>query len=351
MNEVRIINKVEKLHLFSKYKKIILFGSGGTCNLFLEQFSKNNQDIAYCVDNNQALWGKTVSLFSIRNPNSLLSEFKEKIYIIVTSAYYAEIKCQLQKMGFIEYVNFCSYSYVNNHFESFLIRRYQNIHRNERAFIIGNGPSLRISDVEKLQNEITFGCNKIFLAFQETNWRPTYYALIDSMVMRNDNKKIQEIPSHKFISNSLKQYFSQEEGVCWLKDKGDRKFSDDIVQKAAGRYTVMFFIFQIAYFMGFTELYLLGVDFNYKDTQITGEQSSFGDIIGINQGEVNHFHHDYYKKGEKWNVPKINEQYISFQTAHEFLNTNGVKVYNASRETKLDVFPIVDFDTLVFKKM
>ena len=52
-------------------------------------------------------------------------------------------------------------------------------HRGQRCFVIGNGPSLRISDLQVLHElgEICFGFNKIYLAFSETDFRPTYYVV------------------------------------------------------------------------------------------------------------------------------------------------------------------------------
>ena len=40
-------------------------------------------------------------------------------------------------------------------------------HRGERCFILGNGPSLKRTDLSKLRNETTFGLNRIYLAFPE----------------------------------------------------------------------------------------------------------------------------------------------------------------------------------------
>jgi hypothetical protein len=50
------------------------------------------------------------------------------------------------------------------------IRRLQslkNVHNGRRAFIIGNGPSLKQTDLSRLKNEFTFGLNRIYLLFPE----------------------------------------------------------------------------------------------------------------------------------------------------------------------------------------
>lgn len=48
-----------------------------------------------------------------------------------------------------------------------------------RAFIIGNGPSLNVSTLERLKGEVCFGVNRIHLIYPQTSWRPTYWLLMD----------------------------------------------------------------------------------------------------------------------------------------------------------------------------
>jgi len=73
------------------------------------------------------------------------------------------------------------------------IKKLKNIHKNKRAFIIGNGPSLCISDLDRLKDEVTFACNKIYLAFDQTDWRPTYLFLADTMVAKNNVERIESL--------------------------------------------------------------------------------------------------------------------------------------------------------------
>ena len=44
-----------------------------------------------------------------------------------------------------------------------------------RAFIVGNGPSLRNTNLDKLIGEVSFGCNNVHLIYKQTKWRPTHY--------------------------------------------------------------------------------------------------------------------------------------------------------------------------------
>ncbi len=43
----------------------------------------------------------------------------------------------------------------------------KDVHKGKRAFIVGNGPSLKQTDLSKLKNEVTFAMNCFYLAFPE----------------------------------------------------------------------------------------------------------------------------------------------------------------------------------------
>ena len=50
----------------------------------------------------------------------------------------------------------------------------KDIHRGRRAFIIGNGPSLKQTDLSKLKGEITFAMNRFYLAFPDLGFTTSY---------------------------------------------------------------------------------------------------------------------------------------------------------------------------------
>ncbi len=82
-----------------------------------------------------------------------------------------------------------------------LLKSFKDKHKNKRAFILGNGPSLKLEDIEKLDSEITFAANKIYLLFNETKWRPTYYFVEDDLVFRQNYEEI------KAVKNTTKFFF------------------------------------------------------------------------------------------------------------------------------------------------
>lgn len=235
------------------------------------------------------------------------------------------------------------------------ISRFRECHKHARGFIIGSGPSLKIEDLDRLKNEITFACNKIYLAFDQTDWRPTYYSVIDSMVARNNARVIDRQKLLKIFSNSIRSNFAGSRDIFWLKDLanprvGDEiriEFSDNLETGVYGGYSVIYTQMQMAYYMGLKEVYLLGVDFSFEVPAASGDKSPLGETLLYGNGEKNHFHPDYRKQGEAWTLPKLDLQYKAFCRAREAFEADGRIIYNASRHTKLDVFPRIELESIL----
>ncbi|UCE64127.1 MAG: DUF115 domain-containing protein [Nitrospirota bacterium] len=230
----------------------------------------------------------------------------------------------------------------------------KDIHRGRRCFIVGNGPSLKIEDLDLLKKEITFACNKIYLAFSETEWRPTYYSVLDILVAENNATIIDELHLCKIYHEDVKPYFPGADDIIWLKALHEPKvdgeyiggFSDNALRGVYAGWTVLYPQIQLAFFMGIREIYLIGVDFKFDVPTGTGKKCLHGNILEY-KGEKNHFHPEYRKPGETWTMPLLELQRKAFSAAKRAVEAKGGCIYNASRETALDVFPRADFDSLM----
>ncbi|MCD4667381.1 MAG: DUF115 domain-containing protein, partial [Sulfurimonas sp.] len=227
------------------------------------------------------------------------------------------------------------------------LQKLKSIHVNKRAFIIGNGPSLKIEDLDKLQNEITFGCNKIFLAYNETRWRPTYYTIEDRLDVDEYLDKVVDmedvirfipdkfLDTNKIYSNLIYYPYKYSGISC-------ENFSNDINEGFYSGFTVVYTMLQLAVFMGIKEIYLLGVDFSYKIPNFKNQ------AVLEDEGERNHFHKDYRSKGDKWFSPNLDLQYGAFLQAKEYADKYAIKIFNSTKNTKLDIFENVNFNEIYF---
>lgn len=233
-----------------------------------------------------------------------------------------------------------------------------NIHKGKRCFIIGNGPSLNITDLEKLKNEITFASNKIYLAFQYTKWRPTYYSLEDSSFARNHWSEISKIRDTiqilpdilDFFMPRIKTaiYYNLKWESLWDKEfnyPDPPHFSTNALECIYAGCTVTYTLLQMAFFMGIREIYLIGMDFNYsipKDVKVDENGAYISNGI-----ENNHFLPNYHKPGDYWSKPRVHMMLKAMEAAKSAVTNHMGNIYNATKGGNLEIFPRVDFDSLV----
>ena len=230
------------------------------------------------------------------------------------------------------------------------LRTLKGVHAGERCFIIGNGPSLKASDLDRLCDEYTFAFNRIYKIFNQTAWRPTYYCSQDEKMLRNSLADIREQieTPYFFAPINLKWY----EGIDDLSTdfffsmhspedfREKPAFSTDLAHQIEWSNTVAYTAIQIAVYMGFKEIYLLGVDHSFSVYQ-----NSKGEIIKDPTAK-DYFSDDYNKDKDKLYIPMLDLSTLAFESARDYADAHDIKIYNATRGGKLEVFPRVDFDTL-----
>ena len=228
------------------------------------------------------------------------------------------------------------------------IRRYKNIAAGGPCVVVGNGPSLRMEDLEKLgQLGIPcFACNRIYLAFAQTAWRPTYYFMSDERLIQaytGEMDAFRGIPCFfpkRYRAQVGHGSFYNEQMFNYEKEG---RFSLDAAKGVYPGGSITTEMLQFAYYMGYTELYLIGVDFNYQiNAPQTGRTYAY-------QGENNYFIKGYLKPGEIAAAPNVAANLMAFQAAREAVEGQGRVICNATRGGKLEVFERADLDDLFVK--
>lgn len=237
----------------------------------------------------------------------------------------------------------------------FLTSNYQKIallkdkHKNQRGFVIGNGPSLQIRDLNLLKKEVTFASNRIYLAFEQTDWRPTYYSVEDSLVLEQNQKQIQNFTdTNKLFPSDITKYISPIQNTLYFNFQRTQfypqepSFGINALHCLYWGSTITYTLLQLACYMGIREIYLLGVDHDY-DVPKKHEKGEEAFVVNNNQ---NHFHPDYLKPGEKMHPPNLHQLDKAYLSANRAISRLNGKIYNATRGGKLEIFPRVDFDSL-----
>jgi glycosyltransferase involved in cell wall biosynthesis len=216
----------------------------------------------------------------------------------------------------------------------------KNRHAGQTAWIVGNGPSVRVEDLDRLAGRLTIGFNRFHLAHGATKLRPTYTFSADAQMIEDFGQRIVDesggtvFIAHPSAPDLLGDY-------VWLRlapvfPPLFSKRPDRIVSPGGSTpYVAM----QVAYYMGVRKFYVYGADFTFRFEGVkTG-----GDVFRSVTGEGNHFIADY-RSGRPWCPPSLVDIGVAFFNARLIMEAEGGFVRNATRGGALEIFPRVDFD-------
>lgn len=230
-----------------------------------------------------------------------------------------------------------------------------NAYKGKRCFIIGNGPSLNKHDLSLLEGEYSFGVNSFYYKTRETGFRPHFYVVEDSSVMKENIEEIKRYQApFKFFPTNYKKLHPKERNTLFFRmnrgfyEKSSPnyavpRFSTDASKVLYCGQSVTYINLQLAYYMGFSEVYLIGMDFSYV---IPDSHKRTGDVLLSDTDDPNHFHKDYFGKGKTWKDPKLDRVALNYRLAKLVFEATGRAVYNATVGGSLEIFQRADYQGL-----
>lgn len=297
--------------------------------------------------------GNTHSYMIIDNsvPSETVKLIKESGYSILTEDHVCEgklgriLNCTYEEQAEnlfegIQQSNLYDCSDVIEEYYNPEIEKLKNSHKGQACVIVATGPSLKMEDLNTLAERqiITFGVNMIGYAYASTKWRPTYFVGEDRALMESEYfSKIKPAKESKyaFLADTGKTFWENEQPPNILKfhlcDEWAfgryPKFSEDFSRKSYVGGTVVYTCIQLAVYMGFQKIYLLGVDF-------TGAKE--------HGSKYSHF----YAEKELTSVSYTDQVSLAYEKAKKYADEHGINIYNATRGGKLEAFERVGFDSL-----
>lgn len=213
-------------------------------------------------------------------------------------------------------------------------------YKGKRLFITCTGPSLTISDLELLKDEYVFGMNSICLIHDKTDWKPDFFGIQDRNVyVRIKDALLNTNNGLVFAPYSYNKIYSTPDNWIYFDISGEynyyemeyqhkyfTKFSNNCYATCYGGYSITYTIMQLAFYLGFDELYLIGADCSYL-----GQKQHF-----IDHGHV-----------EMTPVEQAKKLNVSYSVAKDFAERHGVKIYNATRGGCLELFPRVQLEEVL----
>ena len=227
----------------------------------------------------------------------------------------------------------------------------KNKFKGQRGFVIGNGPSLRFEDLERIKNEVSIASNKIYLAFDEVSWRPDFLTVADPLVWQKvrdviwTHHDLVMLPSYlvdscPFSGDAIVFRDLGNASDLWRVDNSVH-FSSDLSKGAFGGYTVTYENLQLAVHLGLNPIYIIGCDHYYK-----GESETSPNLQVSTLDASNHFISGYRSPGEIVNAAPIEQMNESYRQARIFCDSQGIQIFNATRGGHLEEFERANFDDL-----
>lgn len=219
-------------------------------------------------------------------------------------------------------------------------RAFHDRHAGERCFIVGNGPSLNDTDLSLLRNEKTFMLNRAYLLFPRLGFHPTYFVSINRFVLQQFGEEISQLPMPKFVSWHSRAHLPFTDNTLYLRTIKEVYFSPVPPHYVCEGATVTYVAMQIAFYMGFKQVILIGVDHNFASK---GEAHK---AIVSEGGDPNHFDPNYFGKGVTWQLPDLETSEIAYLRAKAHYEQAGREIIDATVGGKLQVYRRVDYNTL-----
>ena len=197
-------------------------------------------------------------------------------------------------------------------------------------------------NLEFLKREYTIGLNKIFLGFESFHFHPRYYVAVNPSVLSQSADIIRSTRCVKFIGSHGHRFINEDALTYHVNSDesgmgAEGGFSKDIERCVYEGWTVTYVALQIAFYMGFQQVVIVGMDHSYE-TDGAPNQSV------IRSGpDNNHFHPDYFASGQAWDNPDLEQSEISYRYAKKAFQAEGREIVDATFGGFCNIFDKRDY--------
>ena len=140
----------------------------------------------------------------------------------------------------------------------------------------------------------------------------------------------------KFLNWNRRGYFDpHDRNIMFVKSKMviNDFFQYDLTRPLVIGGTVTFVALQLAFYMGFNQVILVGLDHNFDE-----KGAPSGIEIRTSEMDQNHFHPNYFPKGSKWQRPDLLRSEVDYSIARNAFETDGREILDATIDGKCTVF-------------
>jgi hypothetical protein len=192
-----------------------------------------------------------------------------------------------------------------------------------------------------LNGEFTFGMNRIFLMFPDLGFKTSFLVSVNDLVIEQSVDDFRQVDIPLFVSWRARKWLPPASNLHYLYTTYTGKtFAQDATRRLWEGATVTYTCLQLAFYMGFSQAILIGVDHSFATK---GKPNA----TIVSQGDdPNHFHPKYFGKGFKWQLPDLDTSEVGYLMARRAYQHAGREIVDATIGGKLNIFPKVDYESL-----
>mgnify|MGYP001180169712 CR=1 FL=1 len=225
----------------------------------------------------------------------------------------------------------------------------KNIHNGKDCFIVGNGPSLKQLDLTRLYGKHCIFFNGAFDLRENTSPECRIHLCEDRLVFEDHQEKLNSLDGLLIYPSDLRHFINSKNPIilefhrAYSEKNKDWPQSVDINKKFPIFYwggTVAYLGLQVAQWMGFENIYIIGVDLSYS---IPDSVIKDGAVLTSTDDDPNHYKSSYFGKGLRWHLPEPERMLRAFKHFAEH-HDHKKNIYNAGYGGNLNCFERVDFE-------
>ena len=192
-----------------------------------------------------------------------------------------------------------------------------------------------------LKNCTCFGLNKIYMHPDVNQIEINYHIAVNSLVIEQAFSDFHSLNCPSFLSyRASKAPQLKDPFFKFILTGPNPGFSPNLYSEIYEGSTVTYVALQLAYFMGFSTVFLIGVDHNFV---ASGEPHEKQLLEG---SDKNHFHPDYFG-GQEWHLPDLETSETAYRLARNYYEQNERQIVDATIGGKLNIFPKIEYQEAV----
>jgi hypothetical protein len=233
------------------------------------------------------------------------------------------------------------------------------------VYVIGNGPSLNKIDIAKLKSKDTISFNRAFIAYEDWGFFPTYYMVVDAVVLENIKADVKNLVDSSpirrfFLPESSRDYFGESQKIQYINLVSrpildlwfwGRRFGKMKIIANVGATSI-----PVLKILGYENFIILGTDCNYTEANIKNVAIEYNPdnkdrrIVYKSDGDSdpNHFRPDYFGKGTEYSKPQQGNHFRGWEFIAGKMDRNKANIILCSPgSTLVKLFREMDFEEAV----